>query len=138
MMTPRICSLAAATGLAGVAAFQVSLAFGAPLGRAAWGGRHAELSAGLRTGSAISALLLVAAATLVLGRAGFLRGPAGLFRSGTWVVAVLLTVSALGNLASSSPWEEFVQGPVALVIGALCFVVARGRQGDEIAGPNLR
>jgi hypothetical protein len=29
------------------------------------------------------------------------------------------------NFASSSPWERFLWGPLALLLAALCFVVAR-------------
>ena len=32
---------------------------------------------------------------------------------------------ALMNFASSSPWERFLWGPLALVLAGLCFVLAR-------------
>ena len=67
MSVPRVAAVAAATGFLGVALFQLSLALGAPLGHAAWGGAHAQLPAGLRLGSALSTGLLVIAAFIVMG-----------------------------------------------------------------------
>jgi hypothetical protein len=52
--------------------------------------------------------------------------PFRVFERGTWVLAALMTLSALGNFASSSAWERFLNGPVALVLALLCFVVAVG------------
>lgn len=35
-------------------------------------------------------------------------------------------LSGLANLASSSGWERFLMGPVALLLAFLCLVVALG------------
>lgn len=35
-------------------------------------------------------------------------------------------LAALTNLASSSSWERYLWGPVALIMAVLCLVVARG------------
>jgi hypothetical protein len=122
----RIAAVAAATGFVGVAIFQLSLALGAPWGHAAWGGAHAQLSAGLRIGSALSAALLLAAALIVLGRVGYGASgvPFAVFRWGTWALVPAMTLSALGNFASSSRWENFLMGPVALLLAVLCLLVA--------------
>lgn len=61
----------AATGFTLVAAFQVFLALGISLGQAVWGGVYETLPPGLGIASAISAVVLVVAATVVLGRAGY-------------------------------------------------------------------
>ena len=129
--TARIAAVAAVAGFVGVASFQLSLALGAPWGHAAWGGAHAQLSAGLRIGSALSAALLLVAGFIVLGRVGYWTSgvPFGVFRWGTWVLVPAMTLSALGNFASSSRWEKFLMGPVALVLAVLCLVVA-------LDGPN--
>jgi hypothetical protein len=66
----KMAAAVAATCLFGVAAFQVALALGAPLGRAAWGGTQVHLPANLRVGSAVSAGFLCLAALVVLGRGG--------------------------------------------------------------------
>jgi hypothetical protein len=124
----RIAALLAAVGLFGIAAFQVALALGAPFGRASWGGRHAgKLPAGLRVASAVAAVVWVLGALIVLARGGFEIGPIpdGVARWGTWVLVGLLPVGALMNLASSSRWERFLWGPMALILAVLCFLVAR-------------
>ena len=51
---------------------------------------------------------------------------------------VLLTLGALANFLSQSPWERFLLGPVTLVLAALCFVVARSAAdavGSASEGP---
>lgn len=125
---PRIAALLAAVGFLVIAAFQAALALGAPFGPASWGGRHAGiLPARLRIASAVAAVVWFLAALIVLGRGGFDAGPIpdGVTRWGTWVLVGLLPVGALMNLASSSRWERFLWGPIALILAALCFVVAR-------------
>ncbi|HJN85603.1 MAG: DUF3995 domain-containing protein [Dehalococcoidia bacterium] len=124
----RPASATAASVFTVVAAFQVFWALGGTWGlSAAWGGAHADLSSGLRAASALSAVLLLAGAIVVLGRAGYrvVAVPAGVLRWGTWVIVAILAVSALGNFASSSDWERFLNGPVALLSVLLCIVVAR-------------
>ena len=120
----RVAGLAAATGLAGTAVFQLLLALGVPWGRAAWGGGHDRLPAALRVASALSAGVLLIAAFVVLGRAGYWSGASALFRWGTWALVGLLAFSALGNFASTSRWENLLLGPVALTVSLLCLIVA--------------
>ena len=120
----RVAGLAAATGLAGTAVFQLLLALGVPWGRAAWGGGHDRLPAALRVASALSAGVLLIAAFVVLGRAGYWSRPSALFRWGTWALVGLLAFSALGNFASTSRWENLLLGPVALTVSLLCLIVA--------------
>ena len=52
-----------------VIVFQVLLAAGLPLGRAAWGGQYRVLPPRLRWGSVAAALVLGAAAWVILARA---------------------------------------------------------------------
>ena len=120
-------AVAAAVGFVGLAGFELALALGAPLGRAAMGGTHTYLPAGLRIASGALTILWALAALLILRRAGY-RVPvisARVARAGTWAVAVLLTLGVLMNLASSSDWERYLQAPIAAVMAALCFRVAR-------------
>jgi hypothetical protein len=122
-----IAAPAAATGLAGLACFQAALALGAPWGQSAWGGAQAHLPQELRVGSAISAVVLALAALVVLARAGHWgrTRAEGVFRWGTWALVPLLALSALGNFASTSRWENLLMGPLALLLSILCLVVAR-------------
>jgi hypothetical protein len=122
----RAAAMAAAFGFVVVAGFQVGLALGAPWGRAAWGGAHDRLPAGLRIASAVAATVWIAAALVILGLAGSEPIPLP-FTVATWVAWVLFGMLALGalmNLASRSRWERFLMSPVALVLSLLCLVVA--------------
>lgn len=125
---------AAIVGFAALTVFQVVLAAGAPLGEAAWGGTHAQLTTGQRIGSAVSALFYVVAIVVVRGRAAGLRERR--YRWGTWTLAVLLGISALMNVASGSRWENFLLAPVAMVSAALCVVVARTASRHPAHGPD--
>jgi len=118
----------AAAAAAGFADFELALALGAPLGRAAWGGTHVYLPAGLRIASGAAALIWALAALVVLRRGGFQISlvPLNVARVGTWVLAALLTAGALMNAASSSNWERFLQAPIALGLALLCLAIARG------------
>ena len=123
----RVAAVVAAIGFAGIAIFQLALAAGAPWGHAVWGGANAHLSTAQRSASAAAGVFYAAAALIVLGRAGMLRarGNAALFRWGTWFLAVAMAIGALPNFLSQSRWENFIFGPLALVLAILCIVVAR-------------
>ena len=116
----------AAVGFLVIAGFQVALAAGAPLGRAAWGGAVARLPSRLRRASAVSAVIWLVAAVVILGRAGidFVPLPDVVTSVGAWVLVALSGLGAVVNFASSSPWERFGWGPLALVLGLLSLVVA--------------
>jgi hypothetical protein len=105
------------------------------LGHAAWGGEHAELSTAQRIGSAVAVIVWAAAILIVLGRAGlWARGPrlALVFRWGTWFLAAVSVLAALVNFASQSRLENFIFGPLALVLALLCTLVARaGSSRDD-------
>jgi hypothetical protein len=128
----RTAAVLAAIGFAGIVVFQLALAAGAPWGHAAWGGANAELTTAQRIGSAVAVVFWTAAALVVLGRAGFWEAGrlARLFRWGTWAVVVLLSLSAVVNVASQSRWENFILGPLSLLLAILCAVVARGAADD--------
>jgi hypothetical protein len=127
MSTTGIAAVAAA-GLAGVAAFQVALALGAPLGHAAWGGVHTRLPGSLRVGSAVSAVFLSVAAVVVLRRGGYWSGSglASVYWWGTWALVVLLALSSLANFVSPSRWERILMAPIAALLSLLCLLLALG------------
>jgi hypothetical protein len=125
-------AVAATVGFAGLALFQLLLAAGAPFGAAAWGGTtNGQLPANLRVGSGIAIVVYGVAAAVILVRAAsnvrFI--PRAVARVGSWVLVALLTLGALANFASQSPWERFVLGPVTLLLAGLCLVVARSPEG---------
>jgi hypothetical protein len=123
----RTLAVIAAVGFVAIAVFQAALAFGAPLGRAAWGGTRAHLPPGLRVASGIAAVFWSIAAAVVLARAGV--GATVLpevARWGTWILVVVLGLGAVMNAASSSPWERYLWAPLSLGLAVVCFFVARG------------
>jgi hypothetical protein len=118
----------AAIGFLGIAAFQAALALGAPLGKAAWGGKRTHLPRGLRVASGVAVGFWLLAAVIVLARADVdaTFTPDAVARWGTWVLVVVLLVGSAMNAASSSRWERFFWSPVSLLLAMLCFLVAQG------------
>jgi hypothetical protein len=116
----------AAIGCVGIAAFQVALAAGAPLGRAAWGGAYERLPRNLRVASAVAAGVWLLAALIVLAGAGLEASPIPVSTASwaTWVVAGLLLVGAVMNFISRSRLERLIWGPVALVLAGPTVIVA--------------
>jgi hypothetical protein len=110
----------------GLAVFQVLLAAGQPLGRAAFGGKFSVLPRRLRTTSGLSALLFILALYFILARAGQLGDirNAAPIRIGMWVFVGVFSVSTLANAASSSRLEQRRMAPIALVLTTCCVVVA--------------
>ena len=127
LLPARAAAVVAAVGCLTIAAFQLALALGAPLGRAAWGGTHAQLPTGLRVASAFAAGVWALAALIVLGRAGIQPSPlpSALARVGTWILVGVLALGAVLNFASPSGWERYLWGPVAVILALLCLLVAR-------------
>lgn len=125
-MTPTTAAVLAAAGFLVIAGFQLLLALGAPLGRAAWGGAVARLPSRLRVASGVAVVLWSVAALILLGRAGVLDVPLPpvVLDVGAWALVVLSGLGALVNVASSSPWERFGWGPLALALALLSLVVA--------------
>jgi len=125
-VTPELAALLAAIGFTVIAVFQVVIALGAPLGRAAWGGAHIVLPRNLRVASAVAVVIWVVAALVVLDRAGtpIIDLPDAVTYWGTWALVVVLPIGALMNFASSSPYERFGWGPLALVLAMLTLILA--------------
>ena len=125
-MPPTTAAVLAAGGFALIAGFQLLLALGAPLGRAAWGGAVARIPSRLRIASAVAVVVWAVAAVIILGRAGVLDVPLPqvVLDIGAWALVVLSGLGALVNFASSSPWERFGWGPLALALALLSLVVA--------------
>ena len=113
-----------------MAAFQVALALGAPLGQHVLGGRNAGILPNrLRVVSAIAAVILIGAALIVLARAGLIGWPsqaAGLLAPACWVIAGYMALNSLGNLRSTSRIERTVFAAVTAVLALLCAFVGLG------------
>lgn len=126
----RLAAWPAAAGLGALAVFQLLLAAGAPLGRAAWGGRQERLDperlpAALRVGSFVSAGLALAGAGAVLEKAGLVELFGGAAAAAVvWALVPILAGSAVLNRVAGSPVERRVMAPAAAVLAALCLLVA--------------
>ncbi len=96
----------------------------------AWGGAYTELPPRLRIGSAVSTLVFIIAAALVLARADYweLSVSFEVVKWGTWVFAVVFLLSSFANFASSSKWERYLNGPSSLALAGLFLIVARSAQ----------
>jgi hypothetical protein len=112
----------------GMAAFQASLALGAPLGAHVLGGRHpGALPNRIRAFSAIAAAILIGGALVILARAdaiGWPVGATGLLVPVTWAVAAFLVLNTLGNLASKSRLERTVFAAMTAALAVLSTYVA--------------
>lgn len=118
--------------LALVAAFQATLAGGAPWADMSYGGRVATVGGVLprsyRVMSAASVLLLAFGAWIVLAHAGLVGSGIlgkGFLSAAVWIVFAFLVINTATNAASSNPIERFGFGAVSLVSAAACFIVAR-------------
>jgi hypothetical protein len=109
-----------------VGLFQVALALGAPLGQAAWGGRHSGvLPPNLRMASGVAGVVVYPLIALfILASAGLLEARwTGTGEAGMWALTGFFTLGAMANFASRSRSERF-WGPVSLVIAACCGIIA--------------
>ena len=125
MALPQIVAIAGAVLLALVMIFQVLLAAGLPLGRAAWGGEHRVLPPRLRRASLSASPALGAAAWILLARVGLVEPGADStgVRVLTWIFVGLFSMNTLGNLASKSRTERYLMTPATLILVG-CFLVA--------------
>lgn len=121
-------AVVAAVLFLGMAAFQASLALGAPLGTHVLGGRYpGALPKRLRAFSAVAGAILVGCAFVILARAGAIGWPAGvsgLLAPASWAIAAFLVLNTLGNLASKSRLERTVFAATTATLAALCAYVA--------------
>ena len=112
--------------LAGLTLFQVALIAGAPLGRFAWGGQDRVLPRGKRIGSAVSVLLYVLFAFIVLERADVIQvlSDSWLPAIGTWVLFGYFLLGVVMIALSRSKPERWTMAPLSLVLAVLTLVVA--------------
>ncbi len=110
-----------------VSVFQIALALGAPLGNAAWGGRHdGVLPFGLRIASAVVGVLVYPLiGAFVLASAGLVEADwmPGTGKVGMWVLTGFFSIGAIANFASRSKAERY-WGPVSLAIAVCCGLIA--------------
>jgi hypothetical protein len=123
----NLAAIVAVVLLGVVSVFQIALAFGAPLGNAAWGGQHdGVLPTRLRIASGVvGTVVYPLIALFVLASAGLIDADwmPGTGKAGMWVLTGLFSLGALANFASRSKMERY-WGPVSLAIAVCCGVIA--------------
>jgi hypothetical protein len=111
---------------AGVIAFQVALALGAPWGEYAMGGKFpGRYSSGMRVAALVQAIVLAILALVVVSAAGF-AVPA-LDQALPWLIWLAVAFSAVSvvlNSITPSAGERRIWVPVAVVMLATSLVVA--------------
>lgn len=108
-----------------LAALQISLAAGAPLGHLAWGGQHRILLTRQRVGSIASVTVYALIAVLALDRTNAIDvAPDQISRVGIWVVFGFFALSIVGNAMSRSRLERLVMVPTTTALAVLTLVVA--------------
>jgi hypothetical protein len=112
--------------LAFLVAFQILLALGLPLGRAAWGGFHRVLPPKLRWASVAAVPILLVSGWVVLAGAGFAQpGPGSpTVRILLWVFCVYFVLNTIVNAFSKSPPERWLVTPLSTTLAVCCAVVA--------------
>lgn len=118
---------------AGVAAFQLALALGAPWGSYAMGEAFpGQYPTSMRIEAIFGAALLGVMAAVVLSRAGLALPK--LSRASRWLVWVIVAYGVVGlvlNLITPSGGERLIWAPVSLVLLVCSLVVATGKHTSE-------
>lgn len=122
----ELAAFIACTILAALAVFQISLAFGAPLGQYAWGGSHVVLPTKLRISSAISIILYLVFALIILSGASVLDIPmdGSVLNVGIWALTGYFFIGVFMNGISRSKRERAVMTPATLVLALACLLIA--------------
>jgi len=106
--------------------FQLLLALGLPLGKAAYGGKYEKLPTNLRIASLIAVGIFVFAIIVVLERAGIITIFNNVLLTAivVWILAGYFTLNVLMNAVSRSKWEKRIMTPLSLIITVCCFIIA--------------
>ena len=111
---------------AGVVAFQIALAAGAPWGSYAMGGAFpGQYPTAMRAAAAVQAILIALMAGVVLSRAGIALPSWS--RASRWLIWVIVANGVAGivlNLITPSAGERMIWAPVAFLLLALSLLVA--------------
>jgi hypothetical protein len=123
-------AMAAAVLFGVMALFQVALALGVPWGAFAFGGRAVRddgtLPTAYRAASALTAVLLVVFAVVILTRGGVIgtSGDSTLVTVTSWVIVAFMAINTPMNLMGKHWIEKYVFGGITLVLVILCAIVA--------------
>jgi len=118
MAMRRVAAPLYTTVSAGVVAFQLALAAGAPWGAYAMGGAFpGQFPLALRVAALVQAALLSGTAAVVMARAGLLlAGWSRVSRWLVWIVVAFAAVSLVLNLITPNTGERAIWAPIALLL----------------------
>jgi len=118
---------------AGVVAFQIALALGAPWGSAAMGGAFpGQYPPAMRVAAIFQAALMALTAGVVLSRAGVaLPRWSRMSRRLVWLVVAFAGVGLVLNLLTPSASERILWAPVTFLLLACSLMVAAGKPPSE-------
>jgi membrane-associated PAP2 superfamily phosphatase len=135
MKLTRVAATVFAVLTAGIVAFQLALALGAPWGSYAMGGTFSgTYPPSMRAAAVVQAALLVVVALVVLARAGVvLRNWARFARWAAWVVVAMSVVALVLNVITPSGGERAIWAPVSAVMLA-CSIIVAVSKGRPAAG----
>ncbi|GMA07196.1 hypothetical protein GCM10025886_03470 [Tetragenococcus halophilus subsp. flandriensis] len=119
-----ISSIIVALIFVSLAIFQELLTMGYPLGEFTLGGYYKTLPKKLRVVSAISSLILLFMAVVVLKHANVLKGldflPTSLLM---WIIVIYLALITLANAISQSKKEKYTMTPLSGIAFLLCLFI---------------
>jgi hypothetical protein len=122
--------------LGAMAAFQLVLAAGSPLGAYVYGGANeGVLPDGLRVSSLLAAVFLLFVALVLVAQVGVIRWspiPTRSLKGAAWVVGGLMALNTLANLASVTFVERFIFGAITAYSAVAFFVAAKNGSGPRI------
>ena len=129
----RTAAIVFALFTAGVIAFQLALAAGAPWGEYAMGGAYpGQFPPALRIAAIIQAALLAGLIMVVLLRAGVLATRRfRLVSRLAWFVVAFNVVAFILNTITPSAGERAIWAPVTLVLLVCSVIVAMGKPADN-------
>lgn len=118
-------ALLALVTLFGLTLFQITLIFGAPLGKFAWGGGNKVLSTRFRIASAVSIVLYMSFALFVCSKMNVIDviNNQQLLNIGLWVFTIYFFVGIGMNAISRSKPERNLMTPVAAILAVSFLVV---------------
>jgi hypothetical protein len=125
---PALAAWIFGAGTAVLALFQLALAFGAPWGHLAMGGRFpGRFPPAMRVAALLQIVVYGLMSAIVFARAGRLSPEyLGVARVAIWGVVGLMVVALVLNLVTPSRWERRLWAPVALLLLLTSFRVAVG------------
>lgn len=108
------------------AMFQIMLALGFPYAEASWGGKYKVLPKSFRIASLFASIFLIIIGFIYLLTSRILPEiiPLNVIKIIIWIVAFIMLLNTLGNLASKSKYEKMIMTPVSFIMLVSSLILA--------------